>query len=79
MSKRLKNCISGFARSWRVLAVCSFIIAKKQSKSITFERFRAQKISSIFVHRCQHLGYKSAFAPKKTTALVYAVAFSAFM
>ena len=59
--------------------VCVFIIAKVPSKSIIFSHFYAQKISSIFVHRCQHLGYKNAFAPKKTTALVYAVVFSAFM
>jgi len=64
---------------WRVLVVCIFIIAKIPSKSISSSHFRTQKISSIFVHRCQHLGYKSVFSPKKTTALVYAVVFSAFM
>jgi len=61
------------------LVVCIFIIAKILSKSISFGHFRSQRIFIIFVQNFQYLGYKSFFARKKTTALVYAVVFSAFM
>ena len=53
------------ARSWRVLVVCIFIIAKILSKSISFGHFRSQRIFIIFVQNFQRLGYKSFLHAKR--------------